>query len=60
MLRFASAIDLKRAEAELKAANFEKTAAYLRALREQGQDSAWSQRGRNIKQLREKAGSLQT
>lgn len=60
MLRFASAIDLKRAEAELNAAKFEKTAAYLRALREQGRDSARSQSGRNIKELREKAGSLQT
>ena len=52
MLRFASAIDLKRAIAELKAAKFEKT-AYLR-------DSAYLQRGRNLQQLREKAESYQT
>jgi len=60
MLRFASAIDLKRAEAELKAAKSEEIATYLRALRDQGQDSVWSQRFRKMNQLRAMAGSLQT
>jgi len=60
MLRFASAIDLRQAEAELKAAKFEEMAANLRALRDQGQDAAWPERCRKMKQLRAMAGSLQT